>query len=323
MTQDIDSLVSIIIVNYNGRKYLQKCLKSILENNYKNFEIILVDNNSSDDSIEYVRKYFPKVKVIILDKNYGYAEPNNTGAKIAKGKFLFFLNNDTELSPNSISELVKAIKDPKIAICQSLLLKPDGKVDSSGDFINTLGLAYNTCKKSEEIKPILSARGASMLVRKDVFWDLDGFDEKFFASFEDIDLGWRAWIFGYTVVLVPSSIVYHLGGKTVALLGSEIKFHGVKNTLLLNLTNFDLSFTLKNIFLLPAEMIARKFSKMEKYENSEQFLNLPSLSNIIKAIIWVLRNYGHVNTKRKKVNSRRVRSTNELIKMELITKRRK
>ncbi len=322
MTQDNDSLVSIIIVNYNGRKYLQKCLKSILENNYKNFEIILVDNNSSDDSVEYVRKHFPKVRIIILDKNFGYAEPNNTGAKIAKGKFLFFLNNDTELSPNSISELVKAIQDPKIAICQSLLLKPDGKVDSSGDFINTIGLAYNSCKISEEIKPILSARGASMMVRKDVFWDLDGFDEKFFVSFEDLDLGWRAWIYGYKVVLVPSSIVYHLGGKTIALLDSEIKFHGVKNTLLLNLTNFDLSFTLRNIFLLPAEMIARKFSKMEKYENSEQILNFPSLSNIIKAIIWILRNYGHVNDKRKKVNSRRVRSTNELIKMELITKRR-
>ena len=323
MTLNDDSLVSIIIVNYNQRLYLQKCLKSIHENNHKRIEVILVDNNSTDDSLDFVRKNFPKVNIINLERNYGYAEPNNIGAKMAKGQLLYFLNNDTELCPNSISELVKVIREPDIVICQSLLLKSDGKVDSSGDFITTVGLAYKSVKKTDKIKPILSARGAAMMIRKDVFWELGGFDKKFFASFEDVDLGWRAWIFGYKVVLVPSSIVYHVGGKTVKMLEPQIKFHGIKNTILLILTNFDLSFAIKNIIMLPAEIISRKFSKIEKNVNSDNLVDLPSFENFFKAIFWIIKNFGHVCKKRKKVKSRRIRSTNELIKMELITQGRK
>ena len=233
-------LVSVIIVNFNGRKLLEDCLKSLMNIDYKNYEVIIVDNNSTDDSIEFVKRTYPSVIIIKLDKNYGFAEPNNIGAKNAKGDFLLFLNNDTIVEPNFVTELVKTFgKDSSVAICQSLLLKPNGDVDSSGDFINTLGLPYKQITKQSKETEILSARGASMMVRKDYFNDLGGFDEKIFASFEDVDLGWRAWIWGYKVVLAPNSIVYHLGGQTVKNLSSEIKFHGVKNSLMLNITNFE------------------------------------------------------------------------------------
>ena len=102
---------------------------------YENYEVILVDNNSTDESIEFVKNTYPSVIIIKLDNNYGFAEPNNIGAKNAKGDFLLFLNNDTKVKPNFISEMIKsAEKDSKIAICQSILLKPNGDVESSGDF---------------------------------------------------------------------------------------------------------------------------------------------------------------------------------------------
>ena len=101
-------LVSVIIVNYNGKHHLEKCLRSLSKVDYKNYEIILVDNNSSDGSIEFVKESYPSVIIKKLDKNYGFAEPNNIGAKSANGEFLLFLNNDTYVEPNFISELVKS-----------------------------------------------------------------------------------------------------------------------------------------------------------------------------------------------------------------------
>jgi len=175
-------LVSVIIVNYNGKSNLEDCLASLTKIDYKNYEIILVDNNSTDTSVEYVKNIYPAITIIKLNDNYGFAEPNNIGAKNAKGEFLLFLNNDTKVNPNFIGEMVKVLEhDPKIAICQSLLLKPNGEVDSGGDFIDTLGRAYSSKNKVNEVKKILSARGASMMARKDSFWDLGGFDKKFFA----------------------------------------------------------------------------------------------------------------------------------------------
>jgi len=162
--------VSVIIVNLNGKSLLEECLKSLMKVNYTNFEIILVDNNSTDQSVEFVKQTYPSVIIIKLDKNRGYAEPNNIGAKNSKGEFLLFLNNDTVVTPNFITELVNVMnRDPKIVICQSFLLKSKDIVDSSGDFIDSIGVAYSSNEKITDIKEILSARGASMLAKKNVF----------------------------------------------------------------------------------------------------------------------------------------------------------
>ena len=175
--------VSIIIVNHNGLEYLQNCLETISKNSYKNYEIILVDNNSKDESVDFIKKKYSEIKIIQLNDNYGFAEPNNIGAKVAQGDLFYFLNNDTLLRNNSIQELVTVLSNKKIEICQSLLLTPDGSVDSSGDFINISGFAFRSKKMETSVKPIFSARGASMMVKKEVFLKLGGFDPRFFASF--------------------------------------------------------------------------------------------------------------------------------------------
>jgi len=312
-------LVSVIIVNYNGKHHLEKCLESLMKVDYEKYEVILVDNNSTDNSVEFVKNVYPSVIIIKLDKNYGFAEPNNIGAKIAKGDFLLFLNNDTKVNPNFIQEMVGVInQDPKIAICQSLLLKPNGEVESSGDFIDTIGRAYMSKEKVTEVKEILGARGACMMVRKNIFWELGGFDKNFFASFEDIDLSWRAWIWGYKIVLVPNSIVYHTGGQTVQLLRSEIKFHGVKNTLVLCFTNFEAPLN-KIIKLFYVSLMKKSFgiSVGTDYELARP---LPSFGTVFRGLMWVLKNFKYVLVKRKKVNSRRARTTEELVQRGLITK---
>ena len=314
-------LVSVIIVNFNGKNYLEKCLESLMKINYEKYEIILVDNNSSDKSIEFVKNSFPSVIIIKLNKNYGFAEPNNIGAKNAKGDLLLFLNNDTVVRPNFINEMVEVLKkDSKIAICQSLLMKPNGEVDSSGDFIDTLGRSYTSRNKETNVKKILSAKGASMMVKTDSFWDLGGFDKKFFASFEDVELGWNAWIRGYEVVLAPKSIVYHEGGQTVSGFSSEIKFHGVKNNLILHLVNFETFFAIKSLIKFSWVMFIKKCFGISIVKEHDEKTSLPSFRTILRGLAWVLRNFRYISEKRKVINSRRVRSTKDLIDMGLITK---
>ncbi len=314
-------LVSIIIVNYNGKTHLEECLSSLEKIDYKNYEIILVDNNSTDTSVEYVKNTYPSITIIKLNRNYGFAEPNNIGAKNAKGDYLLFLNNDTTVNPNFISEMVNVLEqDPQIAICQSLLLKPNGEVDSSGDFVDTLGRAYSSKNKENEVKKILSARGASMMVRKDSFWDLGGFDKRFFASFEDVDLGWRAWIWGYKIVLVPNSIVYHKGGQTVKQHLSEVRFNGVKNSLIIRLTNFETGLATTSIFKTLGVILFRKSFGISLVEDHEEIFPLPSVKIILRGVMWVAKNFGYVLAKRKNVNSRRKRTTKDLLNLGLITK---
>jgi len=312
-------LISIIIVNFNGKKYLKNCFDSFKNVDYKNYEIIFVDNNSTDDSINFVKINYPNVRILKLDKNYGFAFANNLGAKKAKGDLLLFLNNDTEVSSNFMSELVKAVNlDSSFSIFQSLLLKPDGKIDSSGDFFNFPGLAYSSKTKPESIKPILSARGAAMIVKKDIFWELDGFDKRFFATFEDVDLGWRAWMSGYKVAVVPNSIVYHIGSQTVEKMDSLIKFHGIKNTLILILTNFETGYAMKSFF----SFFGYLFRKKSSMEIDQQLFESPTIKTAIHAVCWVTKNLGYILEKRSKVKSTRKRTTSELIKLGLITEKR-
>ena len=323
--------ISIIIVNYNGKELLQKCLESLFKTDYENFEVILVDNNSTDNSIEFVTKEYPKIIVIKLDSNKGFAEPNNIGAKIAKGEYLLFLNNDTVTTSNFISEMIKVLeKDQRVAICQSLLLRPNGDIDSSGDFIDRIGIVYNSKTKIDQIKEISSARGACMMIRKKIFDKLGGFDEKFFFSFEDVDLGWRSWILGYKVVIAPNSVVYHSAGKTSSKLKSEAAFHGLKNQLAMKITNFEPRFVFRSLLLFFFVYGSREIKiwidykikgsttmTSTSYEN--KIADNPSLKTVIKSITWILNNIGYLHSKHKHVNKNRILSTARLQKIRIIS----
>ena len=220
--------------------------------------------------------------------------------------------------------------DLTIAICQSLLLKPDGKIDSSGDFIDTVGIAYNSKQQIKEIREISSARGASMIIRKEIFEQLHGFDENFFVSFEDVDLGWRTWINGYKVVVNPKSIVYHIGGQTLNSMKDQIAFHSLKNQLSMKITNFETRFIFTSLFsfffiyglrelkiLIDYGINGKTMMTSTKYEDT--IAKKPSIKIIFKSLLWVLTNQKYLKHKRKQVNACRRVSTMELKKMKIIS----
>jgi len=331
MSEFVKPMVSIIIVNFNGKHYLESCLSSLTKIDYDNLEIIVVDNNSTDGTIEFLVQNYPSVITLKLDQNYGFAKPNNMAAKIAKGDLLLFLNNDTEVTPTFVSELVDVLlNDEQIAICQSLLLKPNGEMDSSGDFIDKIGIVYNSKEKINEIREISSARGASMIIRKKIFEELHGFDEKFFVSFEDVDLGWRSWIRGYKVVINPKSVVYHYGGKTHDSIKNEIAFHGLKNQLVMKITNFEPKYRINSMLkfffvygfrelkiLLDYKFTGKTKMTSTKYERT--IAAKPSIKVIIKAVFWIITNQKYLSEKSKEISASRKVSTKELEQMNVLS----
>ncbi|MBW1792019.1 MAG: glycosyltransferase family 2 protein [Deltaproteobacteria bacterium] len=214
---------SIIIVNYNGKSFLNDCLVSIRSSEASHEEIIVVDNASSDGSRDYIKKEFPYIKLIALDNNYGFALANNIGAEVAAGKYLIFLNNDTVVSPGWLETLCDTLSsDPTVGVAGSklLLLSMPERVNSAGTNIAFDGRGYDIGFMDSDSDryntpgPRGGVCGAAMMVRKKEFLSLGGFDPMYFMYFEDVDLCWRYWLSGYRVLYVPASLVYHRLGAT-------------------------------------------------------------------------------------------------------------
>jgi GT2 family glycosyltransferase len=222
-TIDDDTLatVSVVVLNYNGLRHLESCFSSLLRLDYprEKLELLFVDNASRDESVQFMRSEYPEVRIVETGGNLGFAEGNNYGAREAKGEWVAFLNNDTRVEPDWLRELVRAAlagADSGLICTASLMLDWSGKkVDFGGGALNFHGFGfqpgYGLPVEGREIEPreLLFACGGSMLIRRDVFLDVGGFDRDYFAFFEDVDLGWRLWVLGYRVELVPAAITYH------------------------------------------------------------------------------------------------------------------
>lgn len=248
-------LVSIIIVNWNGKKYLENCLASIKKQHYKNIEIILVDNASTDESISFVKKNYPDIILIQNSQNDGFAKGNNIGYNHVHGEYVLFLNNDTQVLPNFIVELVKTIESNlSIGGAQGkiLLMEKKDTLDSVGAFLTFTGFLYHygfgkkDSKKYSKQIDLYSAKGACMLFRRSVLEKIkiygELFDSRFFAYFEETDLCHRIWLAGYKIVYVPKSIIYHKMGATSSKLNSEfVQYHSFKNRINSYLKNLSLS----------------------------------------------------------------------------------
>ena len=225
--------VSVIIINFNGRHHLDECFKSLYRMNYPKayFEIIMVDNGSVDGSIEFVQEEFTEVRVIRNNTNEGFAKPNNDAARVAKGEYLAFLNNDMRVDKNWLKELVYTIKENDIECAGSKIINWYGdKIDFVGGSLNFYGhgFQYDFGKPASEVEgkyssdqEILFACGGAMIINREVYLEVGGFDEDYFAYFEDVDLGWRLWILGYKIKLSAKSIAYHKHNSTSKKLPNE------------------------------------------------------------------------------------------------------
>lgn len=218
----LSPLISVIILNWNGKKFLHTCLSSLTKITTPRIEIIVVDNHSSDDSVVYIKKTFPKVNVIASRKNNGFAGGNNVGAGIATGQYLLFLNNDTKVTKEFLIPMIETCRrDPLIGCIQPemrIMNHPD-LLDEAGAYLTISGFLYHYGYRKKYRLPmyqnkrvIFSAKGACMLIPKHIFDQVGGFDEDFFIFFEETDLCHRLWLAGYKVVYLPDSSIYHVAG---------------------------------------------------------------------------------------------------------------
>jgi len=240
-------LVSVIIVNFNGKDYVSSCIREILINFYPDFEIIVMDNGSTDGSVQYLRSNFDdkRLRIIELDKNYGPSFARNEGVKKSSGKYISFLDNDTKPRADWLYEPVSIMEsDPSIGICQCKLLLMDfpDRIDYVGDYLGQYGFlvqaaeggAKDVGQFDKSIK-IFSAKSAGMVIRREAFEEAGGFDATYFIYVEETDLAWRVWLAGYRVVFSPDSVVLHKFGTSERILGKKqkyfLKYHGCKNYL--------------------------------------------------------------------------------------------
>lgn len=224
------ALVSIIVLNWNGKKFLKNCLDSLQKVIYSRLEIIVIDNNSTDGSREFVETNYKKVTLIENKENYGFAKGNNIGFKASTGDYVLILNNDTVVTPNFLDPLIKDFEsNPTIACLQPQIRLSDNKqlLDGVGAFLTFTGFLYHfgylkdrmQLKCNKKMK-IFSAKGACMFLRRKAIEEVGLFDEDFFIFFEETDLCFRLWLAGYSVVYEPESVIYHLGGGDTTLSNS-------------------------------------------------------------------------------------------------------
>lgn len=211
--------VSVVVLNYNTCEHLEACFKSLRQLLYPRdrLEVILVDNASTDGSAAYIRANFAEVKQVLNEQNYGFSKGNNIGAQQAAGELVAFLNPDMRVDRRWLVEAVKPfLAETEVAAVGSKILSWDGKsIDFAGGAANFYGYGYQAglgqaASVEVEPAPVLFACGGAMVTRRQVFLDAGGFDEDFFAFYEDVDLGWRLWAMGHKVILAPLSVTYHL-----------------------------------------------------------------------------------------------------------------
>lgn len=242
----MNTKVTIVIPNYNGKHFMEPCLASLKEQTCQDFQILVVDNASEDGSIPYMKEHYPEINVIALDKNYGFSKAVNVGIRHSHTPYVILLNNDTTVDPHYVEEMLKAIsRSPRIFSVSSKMIQmyhPE-LIDSAGDLYTVIG--WGVCRGTgrpveKYTKPdeIFTACAGAAIYRRSAFKKIGYFDESHFAYLEDIDIGYRAKIYGYKNMYCPTALVYHVGSGTS---GSKYNSFKVKlssrNSVYLNYKN--------------------------------------------------------------------------------------
>ena len=240
-----EPLVSVIVVNYNGRHFLEDCFRSLTQQTYRNYELILVDNGSTDDSISFMREHFPDVHLVQLSSNTGFAGGTNAGIKEAKGEFILTLNNDTISDLNLLDEIVRPMQlDGHIGMCGAKMLLPDGRINSTAICISRSGAAWDRGMGEQDhgqydvAEEIFGPCAGAALYRRSMLNEIGLFDEDFFLFMEDVDLAFRAQLAGWRCRYVPTARVVHIHGGTAGAKSDTAIYYGNRNILWYIVKNF-------------------------------------------------------------------------------------
>ncbi len=241
--------VAIVILNWNGKKYLEQFLPSVTASTYGNYVVIVADNASSDDSISFIQKNYPQVKTLKSKINEGFAKGYNLALKQVKTDYYILLNSDVEVQPGWIEPVIQLMEsDPLIAACQPKILSYVNKkkfeyAGACGGWLDSFGYPFTRGRMFDDIEfdegqydnvqQIFWATGAALFVRSELYHLIKGFDEYFFAHQEEIDLCWRLQLAGFKVFVQPASVVYHVGGGTLPMGDKRKVYFNFRNNLIM------------------------------------------------------------------------------------------
>jgi GT2 family glycosyltransferase len=318
-------LVSVLILNYNNKNLLEKCLGSVFRSDYPNFEVVFVDNASTDTSIEFVKARFGKesfLRIVQNSENLGYAGGNNAGIALAKGEYVVLLNTDTEVDENWLSELIKVMESDRnigAAQCKLISMYERRRFDSAGGFIDRFGfpivrgLQEEDVGQYDKVDEIFWAKGAAFAVRSNVLNEVGSFDNDFFLEYEETDLCWRIWLRGYRIVFVPKSVVFHVGKASISQGSGRInltaQYHLHKNQIMSLLKNYELFNLIRYVPVVVFLKVLSDFESLKSYN----FVR-------VKGIIYNLRNFDKIWKKRIKVQNEVRREKDAVIfKKRIIT----
>jgi GT2 family glycosyltransferase len=245
--------LSIVILNYNGMHFLQQFLPSVLMFSNQ-AEIVIADNASTDNSVDFLRNTYPELRLIQNSKNGGFAQGYNDALKELKSDYYLLLNSDIEVTENWLLPLMNAMQDPSVAGCQPKVLSYHKRIcfehaGAAGGFLDKNYFPFcrgrivdqfeNDYGQYDGTTEVFWATGAAFLIRSNLFHEVGGFDDAFFAHMEEIDLCWRIKKKGYRFLAVPESVIYHVGGGTLPYLSPKKSYLNFRNSLFMLVKNHD------------------------------------------------------------------------------------
>lgn len=306
--------VSLLVLNYNGKKFLETVLPSIQRQTFQDTETILIDNGSTDDSVDYVRENFPDVRILQINPNIGYSRAVNYGFRHATSKYSVLISNDNRLDEHCIENLVRAIRQDEDGIYSTRNMdfyRPE-LIDDVGGTNNILGYPiaighHEPMRQSYAgVRPVFAFCGNIFMAKPETFLKLGGFDEHHFGFLEDSDLGWRARLRGYRSYCVSDAIAYHMLSATWGKDSPAKRFFMERNRLYMVVKNYATSTLLKLLPLLFAFEIGKFFF----------FLltgNLSQCRILLRAYWWNLSHIGLLFRQRKINQKKRTKSDGDIL----------
>lgn len=290
-------LISIVILNWNGRKVIGACLVSIRKQTYKNLEVIVVDNASRDGSKEFIAENFPEAKLVVNKTNLGFDGGNNVGIRHAKGDLLMMLNNDTLLTPICVDELRRSIeKDRRYGACASkiLLLEGDNPIDVAGIAVCLDGLSIGRGRlesrdRFDREEEVFFASDCACLYRREMLEDIglpdEIYDEDFFAYADETDMGWRARLAGWKCIYNPKAIVYHCHSASSGNYSPFKAFLVERNRIWVAVKNFPLLVLLTGFFYTLMRYCFQAYGALSNKGAAGKFTQEAKKSELIRILL--------------------------------------